>query len=343
VVKQGARWRIGSGVNIPFLGAPWLKDGVSLSTTNPIFEPLMQVKLCDFIEQDVKMWKAPLIHSLFDAQTAQLILNTPLQPLVLEDKMIWKREKSGTYSVKSAYRICVTEIADNSHMHVNGRWNLIWKLKVRPKIKKFLWRVCRGFFPTRARLNSRGVSCPIDCVHCNHNYEDSIHILIDCVHCNHNYEDCNHNNDILWWNANLWDAIDRVIQQDCNISALIFTLLHNLSSGQCELMATIMWSLWKCRNMKLWQQQFEIDSQVLQRATHVLEEWQTAQRIRSSSSNQPITPQARPLRQEEDVWKKSAPGRYKCNNDAFFSTSFNMVGLGMCLRDDDGAFVLART
>jgi hypothetical protein len=32
VVKQGARWRIGSGVNIPFLGAPWLKDGLSLST-----------------------------------------------------------------------------------------------------------------------------------------------------------------------------------------------------------------------------------------------------------------------------------------------------------------------
>ena len=57
VVKQGARWRIDSGVNIPFLGAPWLKDGVSLSTTNPIFEPFMQVKLCDFIEQDIKMWK----------------------------------------------------------------------------------------------------------------------------------------------------------------------------------------------------------------------------------------------------------------------------------------------
>ena len=70
VVKQGARWRIGSGVNIPFLGDPWLKDGLSLSTTNPIFEPLLQVKLCDFIDQDLKMWKASLICSLFDAQTA---------------------------------------------------------------------------------------------------------------------------------------------------------------------------------------------------------------------------------------------------------------------------------
>jgi len=81
----------------------------------------MQVKLCDFIDQDLKMWKASLIRSLFDAQTAQLILNTSLQPLVLEDKMIWKGERSGKYYVKSAYRLCVTEIEDNSHMHVNGR------------------------------------------------------------------------------------------------------------------------------------------------------------------------------------------------------------------------------
>jgi len=88
VVKQGARWRIVSGVNIPFLGAPWLKDGLSFSTTNPIFEHLMQVKLCDFIDQYLKMWKAPLIHALFDAQTAKLILDTLLQPLVMEDKMI---------------------------------------------------------------------------------------------------------------------------------------------------------------------------------------------------------------------------------------------------------------
>ena len=99
MVKQGARWRICSRVNIPFLGAPWLKDSLSLSTTNPIFEPLMQVKLCDFIDQDLKMWKASLICSLFDAQTTQLILNTSLQPLVLEDKMIWKGERSGKYFV----------------------------------------------------------------------------------------------------------------------------------------------------------------------------------------------------------------------------------------------------
>jgi hypothetical protein len=96
-------------------------------------------------------------------------------------------------------------------MHAHGHWNLIWKLKVPLKVKNFLWRGC---FPTRARLSNRGVSCPLDCVQCNNNYEDSIHILIECPKVVQ-----------VWRNANLRDTIDRVIRQDYNIHALIFTLL----------------------------------------------------------------------------------------------------------------------
>jgi ribonuclease HI len=95
--------------------------------------------------------------------------------------------------------------------------------------------------------------------------------------------------------------------------------------------------------MKLWQQQNETNLQVFQRATHLLEEWRATQVIRSRSSTQTTVPHVRSIRQEEDNRKKPAPDKYKCNIDASFSTSLNRVGLGMCLRHDDGAFVLART
>jgi len=219
----------------------------------------------------------------------------------------------------------VSEIADNSHLDVPGRWNLVWKLKVPPKIKNFLWHVYRGCFPTHARLSSRGVSCPLDCVQCNINYEYSIHILIKCPKVVQ-----------VWCDVNLWDTINRVLRQDYNIHALIFILLQQFSSGQCELMATIMWSLWKSRNMKLWQQQNELNSHVLHRATHLLDEWRATQTIKSTAAPNP------PTRQEEDNWKKPTPGKYKCNIDASFSTSLDRVGLGMCLRDDAGDFVLAK-
>ncbi|MCI45659.1 cytochrome P450, partial [Trifolium medium] len=42
-------------------------------------------------------------------------------------------------------------------------------------------------------------------------------------------------------------------------------------------------------------------------------------------------------------WEKPARGRYKCNIDASFSPQLNRVGIGMCIRDDEGRFVLAKT
>jgi len=95
--------------------------------------------------------------------------------------------------------------------------------------------------------------------------------------------------------------------------------------------------------MKLWQQHNEPNVQVFPRATHLLEEWRATQDIRSRNNNHNTTPQVRNTSLEDERWKKPSPGRYKCNIDASFSTSLNRVGLGMCLRDDDGVFVLART
>lgn len=52
--------------------------------------------------------------------------------------------------------------------------------------------------------------------------------------------------------------------------------------------------------------------------------------------------QPEPIRQETIRWQKPARGRYKCNIDAFFSSSLNRVGLGMCIQNDAGEYVLAR-
>jgi len=50
MVKQGVRWKIGSAASIHLFGAPWLKDGCSLSTQSPLSAPLAHVKVQDIIE-----------------------------------------------------------------------------------------------------------------------------------------------------------------------------------------------------------------------------------------------------------------------------------------------------
>jgi len=42
-------------------------------------------------------------------------------------------------------------------------------------------------------------------------------------------------------------------------------------------------------------------------------------------------------------WQRPTLGRLKCNIDASFSQSMNHVGIGICVRDNDGAFVLVKT
>lgn len=87
------------------------------------------------------------------------------------------------YSVRNAYIICMKEIVDNTHLHKSGCWDLIWNIKVSPKIKKKKkkpsWHVCKGCILTQARLSSKCVSCPNACVICGNNYEDDIHVLFE--------------------------------------------------------------------------------------------------------------------------------------------------------------------
>lgn len=121
MVKQGARWRIADGANILLLCPLWLKDGRTLTADSPMYAALSHVKVKDIIEPYAKLWNISLISNLFYHHIVHLILNTPLQPLVGEDKLIWKAKKHGNYFVRGAYRICVNGIIDNSHLHISGQ------------------------------------------------------------------------------------------------------------------------------------------------------------------------------------------------------------------------------
>jgi hypothetical protein len=103
------------------------------------------------------VWNEPLIRKVFSTDIADAILHTPLFEQVTNDRIIWKAERSGC-SVRSAYRLCVEELIDVSHLHHPGNWKRIWRLKLPPKVKHLLWCMCRGCLPTRVRLQDKGVS-----------------------------------------------------------------------------------------------------------------------------------------------------------------------------------------
>ena len=71
-----------------------------------------------------------------------------------KDVLIWPLSPSGSYSVRSAYRMLVEAEnfalpSSSSSMSSNKIWKKIWKLKVPNKVRHFLWRVARDSLPTK--------------------------------------------------------------------------------------------------------------------------------------------------------------------------------------------------
>ena len=243
--------------------------------------------------------------------------------------------------MKSVYRLCVEELIDSSHLRCLGNWSCIWKLKVPPKIQNLIWRMCRGCLPTRIRLHDKGVQCPTHCVSGESNYEDLEHLFLACPFAIQ-----------VWRSSGLWTQVNNAIVDNDNVVDVIFALLVDLPTTQKQIFATTVWSLWKHRNLKVWEDVTEVAAVVVDRARVLITDWQIAN---SSTLERRIATAAAPSTHrsfnsaaaavpavDQSVWQKPASGRLKCNVDAAFSTNFRRTGIGVCIHDEEGAFVLAK-
>jgi len=148
IVRSGARWSIGSGNNIPILNEPWMCYGDNIDRNIAGAHFVSHAFINSLMDPYAKRWNEPMVRQVFSDNIAAQILNTHLFEQVQQDPLIWKAEKHGYYSVHSAYRLCVNKLIDVSHLRRRGNWSGIWRLKVPPKVKNLVWRMCRGCLPT---------------------------------------------------------------------------------------------------------------------------------------------------------------------------------------------------
>jgi len=156
----------------------------------------------------------------------------------------------------------------------------------------------------------------------------------------------------VWRTAGLWNLIEPLLQRYDDAPEIIFHLLENAVQVQAELLATLLWSIWKSRNLRLWQNVTETNSNIVARAKHLIEDWRFAnkrqqmrdcQQQNTAAVTLPCTQQDTVSRPGVCRWQRPALRRFKCNIDASFSASTNKVGLGMCICDEEECFVLAKT
>ena len=109
---------------------------------------------------------------------------------------------------------------------------------------------------------------------------------------------------------------------------MLFTFFDRLSISQVALAAMTLWSLWKCRNRKIWDNVNTPPLVVCNRARDTLYEWSYMQQAKNPV--QEITHDA--------LWEKPLLTVVKCNVDyALFNNNSIM---GYCFRDSMGHFLL---
>lgn len=210
-MRGGARWSVGSGAHIPILNEPWLPNGDCISSDIPGAHFVHTFTINSLMNLHDKSWNEHVVRQVFSEDIANQILRTPLISQVQEDRLIWKAERNGRYSVRSAYRLCVTELIDSSFLWRPGYWTGIWNLKVPPKVKNLLWRMCRGCLPTRVRLLDKGVVCPTNCASCDSNHEDLLHVFFACPFALQ-----------VWNRTGLWGSISHALSHTASTMDAIF-------------------------------------------------------------------------------------------------------------------------
>lgn len=122
------------------------------------------LKVSDIIHHENKCWNNGLIEHLFDQQNVQEIKKkkkVPIIDLTMGDLRIWAANGEGLYSVKSAYKIIMTQVFYLSDFKIPRDWNCVWKLSVPPRMQTLIWRLARECLPTRANIKAKGVACSL--------------------------------------------------------------------------------------------------------------------------------------------------------------------------------------
>ena len=197
------------------------------------------------IDNESWSWKADLVRNNFIPPDADAILNIPLRQGGGDDFWAWAHERSGSYTVKSAYRALMTRneqlaleegtITESSENN-KQLWTRLWKLKVLPKVRVFWWRVLRGILPVETTLQHRHIATLARCKVCKGMDEDILHALMKCYHAQ-----------IFWAEAISWLHLKLPAQHPCTWCKDILCDPRFTEADRAKIV-TVMWAIWTSRN-----------------------------------------------------------------------------------------------
>ncbi|CAN1821545.1 Putative ribonuclease H protein At1g65750 [Linum perenne] len=231
---------------------------------------------------------------------------------------VWGCERSGLFSIKSAYAlICRVEESKESE-----KWRTIWNWNGPNRIRFFLWLATKDRLLTNAARQRRGLCQDAKCPRCAANIEDSCHVLRNCPFALETWKlvDGFDTTEAVWRGPYV-DWLLFFLKSD--VSLLFGIVWHNLWKARNELIFVnksvdpLSVALWSCR----WRETVEV---AMTRDTLFLEGQGTRRLVEIS-------------------WVASLDSWFTLNSDGSVQGRQGKAVAGGLLRDSTGNCVLAYT
>jgi hypothetical protein len=132
------------------------------------------------------------VEEHFLPMDVDVIRSIPLSTSNQQDTWAWHFERSGSFTVRSVYRLLVStkktredwlegRPGSSSSSTEHRLWTTMWKVKVPSKIRVFLWRLAHQSLPTGSVRLHRNMATTAGCPFCAVTHDDWRHSLLECT------------------------------------------------------------------------------------------------------------------------------------------------------------------
>jgi hypothetical protein len=298
----------------------------------------------ELIDPSTKTWREDLVRKVFYPPDADTVLQIKLPAFHGEDHLAWHYEKTGLFTVKSAYRLAL-DVRDKENMigisknHAGDRdmWNIIWKTKVLPKVRVFGWKLASNTLGVQALQCARNMNQIATCSICGMDQETNHHAMVECTKAKALRQRL----------KEAWDLPDDHILKFTGDN-WVLVLLSQLNESMRAKLLFLWWRTWHLRNNIIFG-----DGKVgIEQSAIYLQSYYDAFENRNDDHpvedakgklaiSTPVLIHNYKTKEAVGVWIKPRPGWAKVDTDACYSGNECAGSWGAVLRNEEGEVMLS--
>ncbi|XP_031106167.1 uncharacterized protein LOC116010798 [Ipomoea triloba] len=234
ILIRGCGIRIGDGKSTNIFNHPWLPDTTNPFVTTNFADSQVFDRVAELIDPATSDWNIQLINEYFNSRDVRLISQIPVS-MNHSDQWFWMKDLKGLYSVRNGYRELYGEAMQPDSCNFKS-WNQLWRLKIPPKIKNFIWRCARNILPVKTVLRKEESKFPLIVPFVTKKWSPRSHLFLDCEF-----------SKLVWDNTILPLHI-----LEASFESWLSQVVDLDDENKSRSIIAILWTVWKNRNEYVW-------------------------------------------------------------------------------------------